>query len=308
VGGAVGAGCGALSLAGLLVGVGLTVWLGSVVMGDIGGSRSASRGTRSEELAVAVAPAEKLDDGSPVFVTSSAFRPNELVGVAVCLAADIDRGIDACDTVSSTRYFTDSDGRLAVRFAVPRVITVGKDAYDCADVPERCLVVAAAEEDRNRSGGVAVSFREALPRVVLTPETKRPQTDRLPVTAAPSGPLAPKTRVTVTARGFQPGEPVVVGRCSNRFASKGITACEPVGSSGDVVVLLTHEPDADTRRADENGNVVVEITLAAEVSEISSGSDTPVDCAERPGRCTIVVAAAADTRRSAVLPYTLTPD
>lgn len=265
-------------------------------------------GSASARLDVQVAPHVGLDDGSVVRVTSRAFAPHLVVAVAVCLeeAATDRRGVEACDTGGGSRFATDGSGRLDQAFAVPRVITVDGRSHDCAARAGRCLLVAAEARDLDRSGGVRLTFRTDLPTVDLAPRPARPRSDRLPISATPPGPQPRGTSVAVEASGFRPGEPLLVARCTSAFeTSPAEEACEPVGDGGAaaVTVFLVGELPASLPRAGSDGTIRVQVALAREVT--AYGSSAPTDCTAAPGRCSIVVGAAADTRRSAVLPYSI---
>jgi hypothetical protein len=285
-------------------------------LGDIG---DPGAGTDSQRLEVEVAPQTGLVDRSPVFVTSSAFAPDTIVGVAVCLReADTERrGVDACDEAQGERFATDANGEFAAAIEVPRVITVDGRAYDCAESPRRCLVVAADANDYDRSGGQTISFQPDLPPVELVSAGPRPQSDRLPILAQPPGPVAPGTELTVTATGFRPDEPVIVAWCTEAFERTGPTACEPVDASAAFgAVAFRSLPDEP--RADAAGKVTITIEARATIAPLSPADGDPDssatttrgdgrwDCRGEQPRCAVVVAAAADTKRSGLWPYRLT--
>ena len=142
---------------------------------DLGAVGDPGDGTTSAHLDVGADPSTGLEDGTVVRVVGAGFDPDEtitgdggggiIVGVALCLSeADTERrGVDACDTDSGYRYAATPDGVLDVTFPVPRVITVGGVAYDCAEQAGRCLLVAANASDYDNSGGTPLTFREDLP-------------------------------------------------------------------------------------------------------------------------------------------------
>lgn len=338
-------GCGGLGVAGFF-GV-LALLVGSLGTGasgcdlDLG---DPGDGTDSQRLAVDVSPRTDLEDGSVVRVTSDAFGPDAIVGIAVCLrSADTERrGVAACDEIQGARYATDAEGRLDATFPVPRVITVGGQAYDCAQAAERCLVVAADANDYDRSGGQPVRFGRDLEPADLEAVTTRPQTDLLPIGSEPAAgetALADGTELTILASGFQPGEPLLLAHCTDEFAEAGaFEACDPVDDLLAVEAVMTRSVEGDFPRADESGAFTTTLpvrrriapfagdlgralTAASETSTTSttgavdpgpttsSPSTTAVPdpgdawCTRNGGGCVIVVAAAADTKRSAVLPY-----
>ncbi|HWJ98761.1 MAG TPA: neocarzinostatin apoprotein domain-containing protein, partial [Acidimicrobiales bacterium] len=189
-------------------------------------------GKDSQRLTVGVAPKTGLSDATAVRVTSTAFQPDTIVGVAVCLrAADTERkGVEACDENQGSRFATTAEGELDATYAVPRVITVGGTAYDCAAEAGACLVVAADASDYDQSGGQPVTFRSGLPAADLTPVTVRPVSDHLPIGAQPpvgSTPVAAGTGLKVLASGFQPGEPLLIAHCTSKVEEDGIVGtCE----------------------------------------------------------------------------------
>ncbi len=262
-------------------------------------------GTRSLRLPIAVAPATGLRDGTVVRVTSRSFGVDNIVAVAVCLreADTRSQGVAACDKVSGSRYATDAAGHLDATFAVPRVITIAGRAHDCAATTARCILVAADASDFNRSGGRPIVFRTDLPAVALRPQLVRAGSDDLPVVGTPRGPVAPNTLVRVTARGFQPGEPLLVARCIGTPDATPQDSCQPLNSGAAIAALAFHNVRSLPLHARPDGTFTVAVAAAPSVQPyLGTG---PTSCTTAPGRCTIVITAAADTQRSAVLPYTL---
>ncbi len=269
------------------------------------------KGTKSQRLPVTIEPRRGLTDGQPVFVASTAFPPETVVGVAVCLReADVKaKGVDACDTSSGARFATDPDGALAVAFPVPRVITVGERRYDCAAEADRCLVVAASAADYDASGGQAVTFAPDFRPVDLTPiaptdlTPAEPKTQLLPGTVSPSDPVAAGSRVLVTASGFLPGEPLLVATCTSDFLNKD--AWEACGSDradiafGALLGDVSKVPD----HADADGTFTTTVEVPQEIEPyLPRRVPSSTDCAVRAWRCGVVIAAAADFSRSAFLP------
>lgn len=263
-------------------------------------------GTHSRRLPITVAPATELRDGAVVRVTSREFDADSVVGVTVCLREAIakNEGVDACDRTSGARYATDGESRLDATFAVPRVITVGGKAHDCAATPAPCMVVAAAASNFDESGGQPIRFHPGLPAVPLIPKNARAGSDRLPIVAVPIGPVAPGTLLNVTARGFQPGEPLLVARCAGFPAAPPERSCEPLELNDALQALLFGNLQGAHAHAAADGTFTTTVPAAATVSAMSDSAAT--SCRREPGGCTIVIAAAADVKRSAVLPYALT--
>jgi hypothetical protein len=276
-------------------------------IGDVG----PGTGSDSQELAVDVEPADGLTDGATVFVTSGAFRGNGIIGVAVCLeeALTEEVGVDACDTDAGQRFATTAEGDLAAVVSVPRVITVDGEPHDCAERAGRCLVVAADSQDFDLSGGVPVTFAAGLGPADLVPGGDRPRSVLLPGSITPDGPVAAGTTVTAEASGFMPGEPVLVGRCTAAFLHREIwEACAP--ADGDITAavsaIMGRSVDQVELHADADGAVRVEVEATADVAPGISGDEgSGADCTGEPGACGIVIAAAADTQRSAYLALTV---
>ncbi|MCU1351716.1 MAG: hypothetical protein JWM05_925 [Acidimicrobiales bacterium] len=294
----------------LVMGVGLVLLL---ALAGLGGDKprfgDPGRGTRSQHLRVQVQPSTGLVERTPVLVTSDAF-PNEgeIVGVTVCLseADTAHRGSDACDMVSGTRYAV-RDGHLRAVHRVPRVITVKGRAYDCASRPGRCLLVAASADSFDRSGGVALSFATDLAAPNLTAHTVRATSDLLPASRTPAGPVAAGRRVQVTVRGFQPGEPVLVAWCTAAFARIGPRACSPQSGSAAVYAIMIRSTVGITDHADAGGTFTTKARAPGWIVSYQDALDDRHDrsrtvCSARPRACSLVVAAAADTKRSAVVP------
>ena len=318
-------GCGGLGVVGTLIALAMLVGgLGTGASGcDIDLSNDPGPGTASKRVPVAVSPRAGLHAGSTVTVESDAFAPGTSVGVAVCLReADTERrGVKACDEVQGTRYAVDRRGRLHATYPVPRTIRVGGVVEDCATKPGRCLLVAADANDYDNSGGQPLTFAgdETVP--APPPAGPRPQTDHLKAQALPAGPVAGGTVLTVVASGFQPGEPVLVARCTDQFAMVGPATCEPLDFSNAFGALAMREMPTSPV-ADSHGTVTIEVpaqrtidtSLASELAgtvgtqattTTSARPDGRFDCRTAAGRCSIVIAAAADTKRSAILPYTV---
>ena len=265
------------------------------------------KGVASERLPVEVSPRVGLTDGAVVTVSSEAFAANRVVGVAVCLAAaDTEAaGVDACDDVHGSRYAVTADGKLRATYAVPRVVTIGGVAHDCAAASASCLVVAADASNYDRSGGQPISFRTDLPTTDLVAVTERAGSILLPVLPPSFDGVRAGATVDVTVAGFQPGEAVVLARCAGFPQRSAIDSCEPVDGEA-VNALITRDVSGISRHADATGTVRASFTILREITTFRA-ADGPVDCTDRAASCALVVSAGADTQRSAVVPYTVAP-
>ncbi len=267
-------------------------------------------GKDSKRLAVDVAPATGLTDGGQVRVTSGAFMAGSVVGLTVCLreADTEERGVDACDTSVGSRFAVPPDGHLDATFVVPRVVTIGGVVHDCATV--RCLVVAADATDFDRSGGEEVRFVAGLPPAELTETGERVRTDLLPATVEPAGPVSLGTTLSVTATGLVPGEPVLVALCTSDFLRVDPwEACTTDDLPAAAMAILGADVGDIDDRADPGGSFTTQVTAPRSVKPIGglSGGPSPTEasCTAAPARCAVVIAAAADTKRSAYYPLTI---
>ncbi len=179
-----GGGCGGLSLVGLLIGVGLTVWLGSMVAdGVFGGDSPKPRDAASlasvidssttvpATAAVAVEPATDLVDGQRVVITSDAFPAEAAVQVDLCLARpNAVSGSDSpCDPTAAALDPVDARGHLVARYDVRRVVTVGGTPYDCASEAGLCVLRVTAVDDPATTGSAPLAFRtdDSRPEITL---------------------------------------------------------------------------------------------------------------------------------------------
>ena len=133
------------------------------------------------------------------------------------------------------------------------------------------------------------------------PPATRPPTDRLPIIGGAPVPSTSGDDLRVTASGFQPGEPLLVAKCGPTFARAGdVYACDPRDSQAAVAAVMG-DVGAVKDAADRSGLFTTSITVPARITSLGKRSR----CAKAPGTCSVVVAAAADTKRSAVLPLTV---
>lgn len=165
--------------------------------------------------------------------------------------------------------------------------------------------MAAEAKDYDRSGGQRITFRSDLGPVDLVPTTARPHSLLLPVLPPSFQGLAAGSTVEVTASGFQPGEPLVLAHCAGFPARSAMAACDPVDDQA-IGALITRQTDSVTRHADDTGTAVFSFTALPTVSAFQA-PDQPTSCAAPVSDCSFVIAAAADTQRSAVVPYAVAP-
>lgn len=241
--------------------------------------------------AVRVTPTTGLADGDRVVVASNALPPRRVVEVVPCLLHD-DGAVDRCDRARGARHAVPADGRFAVELVVPRVLRLGADVVDCAAPDVACAVLAADVDDPGTSGGARIRFRDDVAPTV--PEAvPDPPLDPAAATLEPPSPVTAGDRVTVVATGFDPGEPVRIGACPSTPRDIGELACAPVDGDDPLVDPVATVP-AEGPYADITGTVRTEVHL------------TTVDCSGARG-CVLVVTAAVDPRRLAVVPVRVVP-
>lgn len=183
MGGAAGAGCGIFTLVGLLVGVGLTVWLGSQVLGGGGSSSGAggAGGARSalDDLQHASVPGTvpagqritvttdgTLVDGDSVRVGGTGLAPGPLQ-LTTCLAHEqrLPEGLAGCDPDTTVEASAGDDGTLVADYQAHRVITVGDVGYDCAAFDGACVVVAHPAGHPDQGPEAGLTFAPGRPPV-----------------------------------------------------------------------------------------------------------------------------------------------
>lgn len=301
-------GCGAWTLLGAVVIIGiLAAWLASCDPVFMSFESQRNDGTESQRLPVTVEPRVGLADRTVVAVTSDAFQAHEVIGVAVCLEeADTESaGAEACDEVTGARYAVAADGSFRATFPVPRVITVDGVAHDCAAPDRSCLVVAADASDYDVSGGQRISFRTDLGPADLAPKTQRPDSDLLPVLPPEFAGLEPGSVVEVIASGFQPGEPVLLANCEGFPGRSVLFSCDPAAEHEALMAVMGRSTSGVSSHADPTGTARFSFVAEPEITPYPGGQ--PVDCTIPSSRCSFVIAAAADLKRSAVAPYSLAP-
>lgn len=169
VGGVAGAGCGAISLASILVGVALVVWLaGQAFDGTTDASRSVETGgeavltvPRDPEPvgALQVAPNASLIDGQALAITGEGLPPGP-IAFSTCLSFQTRAaGAEgACDTHQQEAAEVSADGTVEAAMVARRVISVLGSSYDCAAFAGACSVIAHATDSLTSAPAVALDF------------------------------------------------------------------------------------------------------------------------------------------------------
>ena len=166
------------------------------------------------------------------------------------------------------------------------------------------MVVAASASDFDHSGGQRLTFVAPMgpPR---PPPATRAATDHLPMQPWAAGPQKAGQQLRVTARGFQPGEPLLVAICGSAFVSRGdVYSCKPRDEAAAYGALMFRAVSGVRDAADAGGAYTTVVKVPARSRSVDG---TITTCAKAPGACSIVVTAAADTKRSGVLPLTVRP-
>jgi hypothetical protein len=190
VGGASAAGCGVLGFGGLLIGVALTVWLGSQVTGGIGGGGGSDGSKDLQELTsevsalanptidglpvggatLTVTSTATLDNGDLLPITGMAFEPGP-IEVTACLA-NVERTADgaaACDLTTTAVATVDGRGSFGLMYPAKRVLVVDGTAYDCAAAYQACTIVAHPKDAFDVGTTAGLTFANDLPPVDAQP-------------------------------------------------------------------------------------------------------------------------------------------
>lgn len=171
-GGAARAGCMGFSLVGLLVSVGLVLWLGSrafdgatgpVTTGTEAAAESSTTADPQPTLEVVADPSTGLTGAAPITVSASGLVPGEGVVVAACLGAAESLPVDfeACDPTTEASATTSATGMAEVSLAMPRVLQAGGLPIDCAHEPGQCEIRVQGK-DSGLSGRVPLTFADDL--------------------------------------------------------------------------------------------------------------------------------------------------
>ena len=185
VSGGVAAGCGAFTFVGLLLGVGLTVFLGSRATDSLGGSGSNGKtgldhltsevsslvastqpgGPATGARLVLSTPA-KLGDGGSIGVAGQALAPGE-AQLTTCLTIREPYPADGggqCDLDTTAPAGTvDQRGEVTTTYRARRVITVHGTRYDCAARAGACSLVAHPVGRLDGGAASIIVFGNALP-------------------------------------------------------------------------------------------------------------------------------------------------
>ncbi|MFN8016586.1 MAG: hypothetical protein U0P45_00535 [Acidimicrobiales bacterium] len=181
VGGGAAIGCGAFTFVGLLLGVGLTVFLGSRATDSLGGSGDSGLkdlktkasvlasqpvpGTTPTKGRITLTMPATLADGGKVGVAGHDLAPGP-IELTECLTSREPYPPDGggqCDLTTTTSGGTVTGrGELAGTYAVRRVITVQGTRYDCAARVGGCTLVAHPKGRLDSSATGPLAFAQGL--------------------------------------------------------------------------------------------------------------------------------------------------
>jgi hypothetical protein len=178
VGGGVGAGCGAFGLLGLLVGVGLVVWLGSEAFDRTADAPRSVQQAEELDLTVPspeaagslrVEPTSGLVDGGIVAITGEGLDPGPAT-LTICLAFQTRAaGTEgACDRSTDVLVDVGADGTVAAELTVRRVLWVLGAPYDCAAFPGACTVIVHTDGSLTGAPDAPLGLAANLPPVEAT--------------------------------------------------------------------------------------------------------------------------------------------
>lgn len=154
VGGVAGAGCGVFGLASLLVGVGVTVWLGSQVMDRVDPSPSTKPAP-----AMAISPRGDLPDGLEVQVTASGLTSGP-VTVMTCVTDRLPATTPEppCDPSGAQQATASADGSVSTTVLVTRTVTVTGTPYDCGAFAGACSLVVQTPDAPDQGAQIPLTF------------------------------------------------------------------------------------------------------------------------------------------------------
>jgi hypothetical protein len=190
---------------------------------------------------VTVTPATGLADHQLVRLDGAGFNPGASALLLECKAQQARRRDGACQYATNRSALIRADGTFTVKkFAVARMLSTESEnsdsgGLDCATKVGRCVILVETEDLGGATTVVPLGFNPALPPVVSSSSV------------APATRLTDHEMVTVTGRGFLPGEPVTVIECATGSevsfggCDYGTTANVTAGFGGKLHVSLPVE-------------------------------------------------------------------
>ncbi len=136
-----GAGCGVFGLLGLLIGVGLTVYLGSRALDSSSGLIGGGGRSKVAAAAVTLSP-NPVPEGTNASVVSVDFVSGADITLTTCLV-HTGTGPWRCDPATAAHATVDVLGELRAEYPVHRVVTIAAKPVDCSAPEARCVVRAA---------------------------------------------------------------------------------------------------------------------------------------------------------------------
>lgn len=248
-------------------------------------------------VAVTFSPTTGLHEGDEVRIASDAFAPHEVVEVLPCPSEA--RSHFECDHEAGMRVAVDPSGHLEATYAVPR--RLGAGTGDCATRIPGCLLLVGTVADRDRVGRAPLRYAPTDGPPASRIDLRR--VGRLDGSLEHLG----GDRVAVSAEGFLPGEPVLVAVCQTEVTTM-LPPTEACALDGDdLTVRELTEVAGVGDRADDAGGARLTIEVPAAIRAYEEDEGNGLDplvfrCDVEPSPCVVLLAAAADLRRSAVVP------
>jgi hypothetical protein len=206
------------------------------VFAPVARASSPGAGGAPEAGAAAIDPSIGLVDGDLIDVTGSGFEPEHFVSVMQCQSAPFDHCFNPqTHFIQSGRSETRSDaaGDVATQFRLHAVI----DGVDCRTTACHLYVSDSA---------VFTTFAE----VALDFDADAPLRPQPLLAVTPAGGLADGDEVEVQGTGWFPGEPVLVGQCTDAYDQfdciPGGTFVDTGADGSFTVPFVVHDAVADT--------------------------------------------------------------
>jgi hypothetical protein len=152
-----GAGCGAFGLAGLLVSVGIAVWLSSRVASDTHGTLQSAKGAGRPQatLHVEARPARDLTEGQTVAVAGYGYPAGATISALLC--ARPDHGTLSCAPSTEISIQVDLFQSYQGTLVVHRLLKTTAGTVDCASLGSHCEV-RVSDADHGREASAPLAF------------------------------------------------------------------------------------------------------------------------------------------------------
>lgn len=225
---------------------------------------------------VTVTPGTDLVDGQLVTVDGSGFTDVAFVGIFQCAKG---LGIDGCDLSTAVPEFDFDAGTFSEPYYLSALLDTDAGPIDCRTHADGCRLVVNERFALAGSARADLGFDPAGPLAPPPTVQVDPDTD-----------LVDRQVVHVTASGFRPEEPVVIGQCP-------AGATDPTEECGGEIAFA---------QADDQGEVSEDVTVRAVFRTYFGSGSAETDC--RTTACEVAVAAGDDYRRFGTAPVGFDPD